>query len=134
MKTITFYSYKGGDGDGAWRKGKILEDVRAALNQEASDLANTLTLEKPYSLCSDPALQIREFLTMDVSVSLDGLSDVPHFSLLTDYLDLLSRLASQETVKKCVAAYSGELGDYLEMKMSIIHALRRRLEHLPPVN
>ncbi len=68
---------------------KILDDVRAELNQEALNLADTLALEEIFLLHSDPSLQMLERLTMD--------SQAEKSHLMEDYLSLFSRLVPRGT-------------------------------------
>lgn len=76
---------------------QLLTHVRESLNQEATDLVDTLNFEKIYILHSDPALQIQEVLTLDTD---QKPADSP---LLWDYLYLFFHLIHPETIQPNLA-------------------------------
>ncbi|WP_130470704.1 tyrosine-protein kinase family protein [Candidatus Magnetaquicoccus inordinatus] len=74
-------------------KKNIVEEVRHILNEEAVELADTLALSEIYILHSDPALQIREVITLDTETKPEK------STLLQDYLYFFGRLIPKEMLR-----------------------------------
>lgn len=84
---------------------KILDKVREALYPEVSDLGGACPLETVYMLHSEPSLQVKEALTLDVALTP---ADSP---LLQDYYRLFFRLIPREAIQPYLAELIQEARD-----------------------
>lgn len=72
---------------------QIISDIREYLNEEASDLRDTLSFSEVFILHSEPDLQISE------SLSIGGKKTLAESPLLQDYLRLFSHLIPKEVIE-----------------------------------
>jgi MinD-like ATPase involved in chromosome partitioning or flagellar assembly len=72
---------------------KITAEIKAFLNEDAEDLADTLHVEEVLVLHSEPELQIKETIRIEGDKTLD------ESLLLRDYLSLISKLIPREIIE-----------------------------------